>query len=880
MRNLEKNYNPELFEDRIYRKWEEEGYFIAKKDENKKPFTIVMPPPNVTGNLHMGHALNNALQDIIIRWKRMSGYSALWIPGTDHASISTEAKVVEKIKKDGNSKDSLGRVGFLDEAWAWTGEYGGNIKKQLRKLGVSCDWSRDSFTLDEKLSKAVLEVFVKMYDEGLIYRGNRMVNYCPSCKTTISDAEVEHIEKNSHLWHFKYPLKNGKGYITIATTRPETMLGDVAVAVNPEDERYRDLIGEMMILPLVNREIPLIADSYVYKEFGTGCVKITPSHDPNDFEMGKRHNLEPIQVINNDGKILDGYGEFSGLDRFEARKLIVKRLEEQGLVEKIEPYTHAVGHCERCSTVIEPLVSDQWFVSMKELAKPAIDAYKNGDLKIIPDRFGKIYLNWLENIRDWNISRQLWWGHRLPVYYCDDCDEIIVSGEKPTQCKCGSKNIRQDEDTLDTWFSSALWPFSTLGWPNKTEDFDYFFPTNVLMTGYDIIFFWVIRMVFSSLHNTGKLPFDTVYLNGIVRDDQGRKMSKSLGNGIDPLDEISKYGADALRMNLVTGNTPGNDMRYIEKKVEANRNFANKIWNASRFILMNLEEDKEYKLDFEKLEIEDKWIISRINEISKEVNRLLDSYEIGIAASNLYEFVWFEFCDWYVEFVKNRLYGEDEERKNVAISTLLYSLDNILRLLHPYMPFITEEIYSYLPNRNDLIMVQQYPKYDEKNEFKWEENAIKLIVEAITLIRNQRAELKVPNSKKSKLTVYTEDVELKNIFEKLSYNLNSLASVSGVEVISEDRNFDEVATMVMDRCKLYLSLEGLIDYEKELVRLKEEEKKSISEIQRAEGKLNNEKFISKAPQNLVDAEKEKVEKYSLMLKEIQASIKEISNKLK
>lgn len=880
MRNLEKNYNPELFEDRIYRKWEEEGYFIAKKDENKKPFTIVMPPPNVTGNLHMGHALNNTLQDIIIRWKRMSGYSALWIPGTDHSSISTEAKVVEKIKKDGNSKDSLGRVGFLDEAWAWTGEYGGNIKKQLRKLGVSCDWSRDSFTLDEKLSKAVLEVFVKMYDEGLIYRGNRMVNYCPSCKTTISDAEVEHIEKDSHLWHFKYPLKNGKGYITIATTRPETMLGDVAVAVNPEDERYRDLIGEMMILPLVNREIPLIADSYVYKEFGTGCVKITPSHDPNDFEMGKRHNLEQIQVINNDGKILDGYGEFSGLDRFEARKLIVKRLEEQGLVEKIEPHTHAVGHCERCSTVIEPLVSDQWFVSMKELAKPAIDAYKNGDLKIIPDRFGKIYLNWLENIRDWNISRQLWWGHRLPVYYCDDCDEIIVSGEKPTQCKCGSKNIRQDEDTLDTWFSSALWPFSTLGWPNKTEDFDYFFPTNVLMTGYDIIFFWVIRMVFSSLHNTGKLPFDTVYLNGIVRDDQGRKMSKSLGNGIDPLDEISKYGADALRMNLVTGNTPGNDMRYIEKKVEANRNFANKIWNASRFILMNLEEDKEYKLDFEKLEIEDKWIISRINEISKEVNRLLDSYEIGIAASNLYEFVWFEFCDWYVEFVKNRLYGEDEERKNVAISTLLYSLDNILRLLHPYMPFITEEIYSYLPNRTDLIMVQQYPKYDEKNEFKWEENAIKLIVEAITLIRNQRAELKVPNSKKSKLTVYTEDVELKNIFEKLSYNLNSLASVSGVEVISEDRNFDEVATMVMDRCKLYLSLEGLIDYEKELVRLKEEEKKSISEIQRAEGKLNNEKFISKAPQNLVDAEKEKVEKYSLMLKEIQASIKEISNKLK
>ncbi|MDO4779260.1 MAG: valine--tRNA ligase [Tissierellia bacterium] len=880
MRNLDKNYNPESFEDRIYKNWEDNGYFTAKVDRNKKPFSIVMPPPNVTGNLHMGHAFNNTLQDILIRWKRMRGYSVLWVPGTDHASISTEAKVVQKIKSEGKSKEELGREGFLKEAWDWTYKYGGNIKKQLRKLGISCDWSRDAFTLDENLSKAVLEVFVKMYEEGLIYKGERMVNYCPSCNTSISDAEVEHIDKHSHLWHFDYPLKDGSGKVTIATTRPETMLGDLAVAVNPEDERYKNIIGKILILPLVEREIPVIADSYVDKEFGTGCVKITPSHDPNDFEVGKRHNLGQEVCIENDGTISEGYGEFTGLDRFEARKLIVKRMEEKGFLNKIENHDHAVGHCERCSTVIEPLVSEQWFVSMKELAKPAIEAYNSGELKIVPDRFGKIYLNWLENIRDWNISRQLWWGHRLPVYYCDECKEVIVSKERPDSCsKCGNKDLRQDEDTLDTWFSSALWPFSTLGWPENTEDFDYFFPTNVLITGYDIIFFWVVRMVFSSIHNTGKIPFDTVYLNGIVRDELGRKMSKSLGNGVDPLDEISKFGADALRFNLVIGNTPGNDMRYIEKKVEANRNFANKLWNASRLIFMNMEDDKDYNLDFEKLEIEDKWIISRINTVSKQVNKLLESYEIGIAASTLYEFIWFEFCDWYVEFVKNRLYGENVESREIAMATLLYSLDNILRLLHPYMPFITEEIYSYLPDMKDLIMVQNYPVYDQKLEFKWEEKAVSIIVEAISAIRNQRAELKVPNAKKSKLTVVSEDEEIRKIFTKLSYNLISLASVSNVEIIEKDDNFNDVATMVMSGYKLYLSLEGLIDYKKEFKRLEDEKKKVISEIERAKGKLNNEKFISKAPQNLVDIEKEKLEKYTDMLKEIETSLEEISKKL-
>ena len=880
MQNLDKNYNPASYEARIYKKWEEDGYFIAKVDKNKKPYSMVMPPPNVTGQLHMGHALNNTIQDILIRWKRMSGYSALWIPGTDHASISTEAKVVEKIHSEGKTKEELGREGFLEEAWEWTDIYGGTIKKQLRKLGVSCDWSRDSFTLDEKLSEAVVEVFVKMYEEGLIYKGERILNYCPSCDTTISDAEVEHVDEHGHLWHINYPIKDSDEYITIATTRPETMLGDLAVAVNPEDDRFKHLVGKTLVLPLVGREIPIIADSYVDMEFGSGFVKITPSHDPNDFEIGKRHDLGQCVVIENDASISQGYGKYSGLDRYVARKEIVKDLEAIGLLNKVENHDHAVGHCERCNTIIEPLVSEQWFVSMKDLAKPALDAYNNGELEIIPDRFGKIYTNWLENIRDWNISRQLWWGHRLPVYYCDECGEVIVSRARPEKCtKCDSDNIRQYEDTLDTWFSSALWPFSTLGWPENSEDFNYFFPTDVLITGYDIIFFWVIRMVFSSIHNTGKLPFSKVYLNGLVRDAQGRKMSKSLGNGIDPLTEIEKYGADALRFSLVSGNSPGNDMRYTDEKVQSVRNFANKLWNASRFIFMNLEEDKDYSFDRSKLEIEDKWIVSRINTVAKDVNRLLDSFEIGVAASTLYEFIWFEFCDWYIEFVKNRLYSDDEQANDTAMMTLLYSLDNILRLLHPFMPFITEEIYGLIPSTDEMIIVADYPVFDEKDEFRWEEESIATIVDSITAIRNQRSELKVPNSKKSKLYVYSSDESILELFEKLSYNLISLASISDVETLSTDQNIDETMPIIMKGYKLYLSLQGLIDYQKELDRLTAEKEKVDSEIKRAEGKLNNEKFVSKAPQKLVDEEKTKLEKYKAMLAEIELSIKDVEAKL-
>ena len=880
MKNLEKNYNPDLFEDRIYKKWEDEGYFIAKVNKNKKPFTIVMPPPNVTGQLHIGHAINNTLQDIIIRWKRMSGFEALWLPGTDHASISTEAKVVAKIKAEGKTKEELGREKFLEEAWEWTELYGGTIKNQLRKLGVSCDWSRDSFTLDDKLSDAVLEVFVKMYKEGLIYKGVRILNFCPSCDTTISDAEVEHTDEQGHLWHINYPIKDSDEFITIATTRPETMLGDLAVAVNPEDDRFKHLVGKTLVLPLVGREIPIIADSYVDMEFGSGFVKITPSHDPNDFEIGKRHNLGQCVVIENDASISQGYGKYSGLDRNAARKEIVKDLQELGLINKIEDHNHAVGHCERCHTIIEPLVSEQWFVAMEDLAKPAIKAYKSGELKIIPDRFGKIYLNWLENIRDWNISRNLWWGHRLPVYHCQTCGERIVEKEMPDVCPvCGSSSFKQEEGTLDTWFSSALWPFSTLGWPNKSEDFDYFFPTDALITGYDIIFFWVVRMVFSSLHNTGKLPFHTVYLNGIVRDELGRKMSKSLGNGVDPLEEIKKYGADALRFSLVTGNTPGNDTRYTAKKVEASRNFANKLWNASRFIFMNMEDDKEYKLNPEALEIEDKWIISRINTVAKDVNRLLESYEIGVAASNLYEFIWFEFCDWYIEFVKNRLYSDDESKKNIAMATLLYSLDNILRLLHPFMPFITEEIYGLLADKKEMIIVADYPQYSEEKSYEWEEESVSTIIDAVTAIRNQRSELNVPNSKKSKLYVYSANENILDLFRKLSYNMESLASISELETMAEDRNIEDSAPIIMKGYKLYLSLQGLIDYEKELKRLEEEEKKVISEIGRAQGKLNNEKFVSKAPEKLVNEEKSKLEKYQAMLKELEQSIEEIKGKL-
>lgn len=876
MKNLEKNYNPKSFEDRIYRQWEEGEYFKAEVDKSKEPFTIVMPPPNVTGTLHMGHALVSTLQDIVIRYKRMSGYSALWLPGTDHASIATEAKVVEKLKSEGKTKEELGREGFLEEAWDWTHKYGGRINEQLRKMGVSADWSRSAFTLDDNLSNAVEEVFVKMYNEKLIYRDKRIINWCPVQHTSLSDIEVDHEDTKGHLWYFKYPIKDDDRFITIATTRPETMLGDLAVAVDPTDERYTDLVGKMVILPIVGREIPIIADDYVDKEYGTGAVKITPSHDPNDFEVGKRHNLGQCLVMDKDAKIVEGYGELSGLDRFEARKKVVSILDEQGLLEKIEDIEHAVGHCSRCKAIIEPYLSDQWFVKMDVLAKPALDAYNNGEIKIIPERFGKIYTNWLENIRDWNISRQLWWGHRLPVYYTED-GQIIVSKEKPDEKIYGK--VTRDPDTLDTWFSSALWPFSTLGWPNtEAEDYKYFFPTNLLITGYDIIFFWVIRMIFSSLHNTGKLPFDTVYLNGIVRDQYGRKMSKSLDNGIDPLDEIEKYGADALRFNLVSGNSPGNDMRYIDEDVKDKRNFANKLWNASRFILMNMEDGKEYTLNKDKLTIEDKWVISRINTLSKDIERLFKTYEIGIIAVNLYEFIWFEFCDWYIEFVKNRLHNEGEEKDN-AIAVLLYALDKILKLLHPYMPFITEEIYSYLPNTNEKIMIQKYPVYEEEFDYSYEEKAINKLIDAITSIRSQKTELKVPAKKKSKLYIYAFNDETKQIFSNLTPSLKSLANLSEVEILNEELDLEDVATIIKEDYKLYLSLEGLIDYEAELKRLEEERKHVISELKRAEGKLQNEKFTSKAPKHLVDQEIEKKDKYTQMLEEVERSIEEIKEKL-
>lgn len=875
MRNLDKNYNPKSFEDRIYNQWESGEYFKAQIDKSKEPFTIVMPPPNVTGNLHMGHALVSTLQDIVIRWKRMSGYSTLWLPGTDHASIATEAKVVNKIRSEGHTKQEIGREKFLEEAWDWTNTYGGNINKQLRKIGVSADWSRSAFTLDENLSKAVEEVFVKMYNDGLIYRGKKIINYCIDCETSLSDAEVDHVDHDGSLWYFEYPFKDSDKSITIATTRPETMLGDLAVAVDPTDERYKQFIGQTIVLPIVNREIPLIKDDYVDKEYGTGAVKITPSHDPNDFEIGQRHGLGQCVVIDDNGKISEGYDEFSGLDRFEARKQIVEKMDKLGLLKKVEDIKHAVGHCSRCNTVIEPMISTQWFVKMKDLAKPALDAYNNGELKIIPERFGKVYVNWLENIRDWNISRQLWWGHKLPVYYTED-GEVIVSKEKPDESKYGK--VTRDENTLDTWFSSALWPFSTLGWPDvDNEDYKYFFPTNTLITGYDIIFFWVIRMVFSSIYNTGKLPFDTVYLNGIVRDSEGRKMSKSLDNGIDPLDEIEKYGADAIRFNLVSGNSPGNDMRYIDDEVKDKRNFANKLWNASRFIFMNMEEDKEYKIDKSLLKIEDKWIISRINTLSKEINRLLDKYEIGIVAVKLYEFIWFEFCDWYIEFVKTRLSNTGDEKDN-AIAVLLYSLSNILRLLHPYMPYITEEIYSYLPDTEDMIIVSKYPTFKKENEYKWEEKAVNKVIEAITSIRAQKRELNISNKNKSKLYISTESDKTKEIFEKLSEDLVSLASITEIEFIEKD-NLENVVTIVKDDYKLYISLDGLIDFDKELDRLEKEKKDILSELKRAEGKLNNKNFTSKAPEKLVNAEREKVEKYSKMLSEVEKSIDETKDKI-
>ena len=872
MKNLEKNYNPKDFEDKIYKIWENEGYFKGVIDNDKKPFTIVMPPPNVTGNLHLGHALNNTIQDILIRKNRMDGYSALWVPGTDHASIATEAKVVSKLKEEGKSKESLGRDGFLEASWDWTREYGGNIKNQLKKLGVSCDWSREAFTLDDNLTEAVEEVFIKMYNDDLIYQGDRIVNWCPNCHTAISDIEVVHEDESGHFWNIRYKFKDSDDYIVIATTRPETLLGDLAVAVNPDDERYTDIVGKTLILPLVNREIKVIADSYVDMEFGTGIVKITPSHDPNDFEVGARHELGQCVVIDEDAKIVDGYGKYSGLDRYEARKLIIEDLEKIGQLDSVKEHEHAVGHCERCHTTVEPLISKQWFVKMDKLAKLALDAYKNEEIRFIPKRFEKVYVNWLENIRDWCISRQLWWGHRLPVYYHNETGEVVVARKNPDPEK-----YTQDPDTLDTWFSSALWPFSTLGWPNETEDLKYFFPTNVLVTGYDIIFFWVIRMVFSSLYNLGEVPFKDVYLTGLVKDSQGRKMSKSLGNGIDPIEVIDQYGADALRFALITGNTPGNDSRFYMEKVEANRNFCNKLWNASRFVFMNVEDHVKNINDVE-LQIEDKWIISSLNDVIDEVSTNLNKYEIGIAAEKIYDFTWNVFCDWYIELVKPRLYGDDSILKESAISVLIYTLTNVIKLLHPFMPYITEEIYSYLPNKNDMLINETWPKYSETKSYKNEEQIIDKLVESVISIRNSRQEMNIAPKKQSDIYILTSDKSLEEDFKKLESLFRSSVSINEYKV-NEDISEDNNIVIVKDSYKIIIPLNDLIDYSKELERLEKELNTAKSELKRAESKLKNEGFLKGAPEALVEKEKEKVEKYSHLIDDINNSISSIKENM-
>lgn len=882
LENLPKTYNPKDFEDRLYKYWNDNGYFTAHVDKTKKPFTIMMPPPNVTGSLHMGHALNNTIQDVLTRWKRMEGYSALWLPGTDHASISTEAKVVEKIKKEGRSKEELGREGFLEEAWDWTHKYGNTIKNQLKKLGVSCDWSRDRFTLDEGLSKAVEEVFIRLYEKGLIYRGDRIINWCPSCRTAISDAEVEHEDSNGSIWHIKYPIKDGDGFIVIATTRPETMLGDLAIAVNPEDERYKDIVGKTVILPLMNREIPIIADDYVEMEFGTGAVKITPSHDPNDFEVGERHNLGQYVIMNEDGTISSKGGIYQGLERYEARKKIIEDLDREGYLVEIKDHQNAVGHCERCTTIVEPLISKQWFVKMESLAKPALEAYKNGELNFIPERFGKVYVNWLEGIKDWCISRQLWWGHRLPVYYCEDCDEIMVSRTKPDKCsKCNSVNLHQDTDTLDTWFSSALWPFSTLGWPDKTADLSYFFPTDVLVTGYDIIFFWVVRMVFSSIEQTGEMPFKDVFFTGLVRDSQGRKMSKSLGNGIDPLEIIDEYGADALRFTLVTGNSPGNDMRFYVERVESNRNFANKLWNATRFVLMNLEEDvAKEELTLDNLEEEDKWILSKLNTLAKEATENLDKYEIGMAAEKVYNFIWDEYCDWYIEMVKSRLYGENKESKETAEKVLLFVLKGILKLLHPFMPFITEEIWQHLPGGDTPLILNNWPVYKEEFNFPESEETIEFIKSGIKGIRNARAEMNIVPSRKSKQIFVTKDEKIKNIIHNGRRYFLNLASSDEIEIVDNKEGIGEDnISVVLDKCEVFLPLKDLIDFEKEIERLEKEKEKLEDEIKRVVGKLSNEGFVKKAPEKVVNEEKEKQRKYEEMLENVIERLESIkSNK--
>jgi valyl-tRNA synthetase len=865
---LAKSYNPKEVEERLYKNWEEKGYFHANLDEKKETYTIVIPPPNITGQLHMGHALDNTLQDILIRHKRMCGFDTLWLPGTDHASIATEAKIVEQMRKEGITKDDLGREKFLERAWDWKEQYGGRIVSQLKKLGSSCDWERERFTLDEGCSNAVKEVFVRLYNKGLIYRGERIINWCPHCLTSISDAEVEYEDQAGHFWHLRYPLSDGSGYVELATTRPETLLGDTAVAVNPKDDRYKDLVGKTVILPLVNREIPIVADDYVEMDFGTGVVKITPAHDPNDFEVGARHNLPIINVMTDDAKITEDYPKYAGMDRFDARKAIVKDLEEGGFLIKVEDHAHNVGTCYRCGTTIEPRASLQWFVKMEPLAKPAIKAVKEGDIKFIPERFEKNYFHWMENIRDWCISRQLWWGHRIPAFYCDDCDEIVVTKEDSAICpKCG-KEMRQDPDTLDTWFSSALWPFSTLGWPEDTADLKHYYPTSTLVTGYDIITFWVSRMIFSGLEYMGEKPFSNVLIHGLVRDELGRKMSKSLGNGIDPLEVIDKYGADALRFTLATGNSPGNDMRFSDKKVQASANFANKIWNAARFILMNIENDDDtYGTLPADLTVEDKWVLTKYNRLAKEVNDNLNKFELGIAVQKLYDFIWDIFCDWYIELSKARLLSGEKNVKNI----LCFVFSNTLKLLHPFMPFITEEIWLTLPHQGETIMLSDFPQYDESLNFADDEENFEKIVKLISAIRTRRSEMNVPPSKKAKVFLETD---LKDLFKSGEQFIIKLASANEVDFVTDEKPENSVMIVTND-AKAYIPLGDLVDFDAERERLNKELKTAQADLEFVNKKLNNAGFMAKAPEKVVKEVTEKAEKYKALIESLEKSIKEL-----
>lgn len=883
-KELAKTYDPKGMEDRLYQKWMKKKYFHAEVDRSRKPFTIVIPPPNITGQLHMGHALDNTMQDILIRFKRMQGYNALWQPGTDHASIATEVKIIEKLKEEGISKEDLGREGFLERAWEWKKEYGGRIIEQLKKMGSSCDWDRERFTMDEGCNRAVTEVFCKMHEKGWIYKGSRIINWCPVCNTSISDAEVEYEEQAGHFWHIRYPLLDENGqpssteFLEFATTRPETMLGDTAVAVNPEDDRYKHLIGRKVMLPLINREIPIVGDSYVDMEFGTGVVKITPAHDPNDFEVGKRHNLPEINIMNDDATINANGGKFQGMDRYEARAAIVKELKEMGLLVKIEDYSHNVGTHDRCKTTIEPLIKKQWFVKMDELIQPAVKAVKEGEIKLVPERMEKTFFNWTDNIRDWCISRQLWWGHRIPAYYCDKCGEVTVAKEMPETCgKCGGSSFIQDPDTLDTWFSSALWPFSTLGWPEKTEELDYFYPTDVLVTGYDIIFFWVIRMIFSGYEQMGEKPFHTVLFHGLVRDAQGRKMSKSLGNGIDPLEIIEQYGADALRLTLMTGNAPGNDMRFSYEKVEASRNFANKVWNASRFIMMNMEGKETEGVETEGLEPADRWILSKLNHLIKEVTENMEHYELGIAVQKVYDFIWDEFCDWYIEMVKPRLYNSDDQNsQKVAVWTLKTVLSQALKLLHPYMPFLTEEIYCSLWPEEESIMISPWPEYNKEWDFAKEEKDIETMKEAVRGIRNIRTQMNVAPSRKATVYVVSENEGILSSFEDGKLFFASLAYASEVVLQKDKQGIESDAVSVMiPGATLYIPFAELVDIAKEIERLEKEEKRLQGELARVNGMLNNEKFISKAPEAKIAEEKEKLEKYTQMMEQVQIRLRQL-----